>query len=199
MIISKKTMALWLSTALSFGLIGGYIFSSKFCSVSIARRVEKISSLNQNMRRLFSLRNFYNFILLSQQNNMQKDVIKEQIMRINHEISMLVGNFYDAPAQQRINNLLTAQLDAQSPEQRMDCDNQIAAFLAELNPSWATSKNFMRTNLTQTDQNISEIKESLRNKDTQKVFTLFERVLDDSLEFSDEISRGITAKLPNKF
>lgn len=199
MILSKKTVALWLLITLSLGLIGGYIFSSKFCSMSIAKRVEKISSLNQNMRRLFALRTFYNFLLMNSHNSAQKDALKEEIMRINKQISIAIGDYYDVTAQQNINNLLNAQLDARSPEQRADCDNKIAALLAELNPLWAASNNFIRANFTQSDQNSTDIKEALKNNDTQNAVALFESMFNDSLELSDEITRGITGKFSNKF
>src|SRR5258708_5677648 len=111
MVLSKGKLIFWLLTIFTIGIACGYLFSSKFCSVTIGKRVEKISTLNQKLRKLFTLRAFYNFENAQSQalNTPNKNTNQAHLAKVNQEISNLVAAYYDKQAGNKINQWLDGQ------------------------------------------------------------------------------------------
>jgi hypothetical protein len=191
MVIGKLKFIFWILIVLTIGFACGYLFSSKFCRVTIGRRVEKISTLNQSLRKLFALRAFYNFENLQAQalNTLNQEAIVANISRINREISKLVAAYYDRQAGNKIN----AWLDGQSNLE------EFTTLLSQLNPTWASSIDGIKENLTSLKNLSTRIEEALSNQNWKLAFDLFEKKLNLELEFADELDRGITQQFRHKF
>lgn len=190
MIPSKSNLILWLLVAVTLGLAGGYLFSSKFCSFSIGKRVEKISTLNQTLRKLFALRTFYQFeSLRAQSTTSDIQTIQERLSDINDQMSRFIGAYYDTRATNRLKELLDNPTDTQ----------ELATLLAQLNPAWASSISSIQENLAVSQENLAKIDGALANKNQALALNLFEKELNVAMDLADEIDKGITQQFPGKF
>lgn len=191
MVLSRSSLFFWLLASLTIGLACGYLFSSKFCSITIGKRVEKISTLNQSLRKLFSLRTFYNFENSQMQDasNYNQDFIKTHLAQANQQIGALIGAYYDTQATRKISKFLEEE---SNPE-------QFATFLSELNPVWSSSIETIKENLTTSSELSTKIQESLTSKNSENALNLFEKKLDIELAFADELDKGIAQQFPHKF
>jgi hypothetical protein len=189
--IGKGKFIFWLLTTLAIGLACGYLFSSKFCRVTIGRRVEKISTLNQSLRNLFALRAFYNFEYLQAQvfKTPNQETISTRLNKVNEEISNLVGAYYDRKAVNKLHTLLNEQ-------SRIE---EFSTLLAQLNPTWALSIEHIKENLATSEVLSAKIQEALSNKNWEQALNLFEKNVSIAMEFADELDRGITQQFPHKF
>jgi hypothetical protein len=193
MVIGKVKFIFWILTILAIGFACGYLFSSKFCRVSINKRVQEISTLNQSLRKLFALRAFYNFENLQAQvfkiPNQETINAQMAMIRTNQEISNLIAKYYDRQAEHKINQWLDGKSSI----------NEFTTLLSQLNPIWASSIAKINENLTSSQNVSTSIKEALSRKYWARAFELFEKSLDLELEFADELDRGITQQFPHKF
>ena len=191
MVIGKGKFIFWLLAILTIGLACGYLFSSKFCSVTIGRRVEKISTLNQKLRNLFALRTFYNFEYAQSKSlkTPNQEITQANLDTINGQIGNLISAYYDKQAGNKLDALLNEQSGSE----------EFSSFLAQLNPAWASSSNYIKENLASSQSNSAKIQEALLNKNWNQVYNLFEKNLSLAMEFADEIDKGITEQFPHKF
>ncbi len=191
MILSKNRVLFGFLTALALGFACGYLFSSRFCSISIGRRVEKISSLNQTLRNLFTLRTFYNAELVAAKNwnNSDAQIAQNRLTNVNEQISNIIAQYYDRRAATQLLQGFEGEIDSQ----------QFATLLAQLNPTWATSTQSIQENLNSEKELNAKLQNAFANKNRQQVFDLFEKDLTRAMEFADELDRGITQQFPHKF
>ncbi len=188
MVISKSTFIFWLLAILAIGIACGYLFSSKFCSVTIGKRVEKISTLNQSLRKLFALRAFYRFGYDHAQSADQEN-ISARVATINDEISTLIAAYYDKQAGATINEWLNGKISLE----------KFTSVLSQLNPAWATSISTIKDTLAKSQEMRTKTQEALSHNDWQRAFDLFEQNLNRELEFADELDKGIMQQFPHKF
>lgn len=191
MIIGKLKFILWAVIIATIGFACGYLFSSKFCSVTIGKRVEKISTLNQSLRKLFALRAFYNFENLQAQafETQNQEIISAHLTQINQEISKLIAAYYDRQAGNKIHQWLDGQSNLE----------EFTTLLSQLNPTWASSIGTIKENLSSSHDLATKIQDVLSNNNWKLAFDLFEKNLALELEFADEIDQGITQQFPHKF
>lgn len=190
MVLNKGKFVLALLIPLIISFACGYLFSSKFCSVTINKRVNKISTLNHMLRRLFALRTFYIFEYdQSQEHKIMQDSIRKRLNIANQEISNLIAAYYDKQVNHTINQFLDNKIN---PE-------EFTIYLAQLNPTWAQTKDTIKQNLIDTLKNTSTIHEALSNNNWDKSLNLFENNFRLAMELSDVIDHGITEQFPHKF
>ena len=191
MVLSRSKLLFWLLTILAIGLACGYLFSSKFCSISIGKRVEKISTLNQKLRNLFALRTFYNFESAQSKELKIKneESTRAHLLKINEEISNLVAAYYDKQSGQKI---------VQGLEQHISSE-EFATVLAQLNSTWAFCVTDIKNNLVSSQDTLAQIQEALSNNNWERAFNLFEKNLALAMEFADELDKGINHQFPHKF
>ena len=197
----------------ALGFACGYLFSSKFCSVSIGKRVEKISTLNQTLRRLLCnnviwtheyLKSTFFFIA-------DKNAAAEKLSKNNQEIGAIIKAYYGASAGQKVAEIL----DKQKPvfDKAMaavkfhdDAKNDLAKiasslgeYLKELNPDWGSASDFADSMIRKTGSAFIQIMQEWHNKNWEQSLTLFENNLDLSRASADELDRAITQQFPHKF
>ena len=199
--------------ALALGFACGYLFSSKFCSISIGKRVEKISTLNHTLRKLLCnnviwtheyLKSTFFFIA-------DKDAAEEKLSKNNQEIGAIIKAYYGTTAGQKVSEILDKQKpilnkamaavkfhdDAKNDLAKIA--SSLAEYLQELNPNWSNAPDFADSMITKTGSAFIQSMQEWHNKNWGQSLALFENNLDLSRASADELDRAITQQFPHKF
>jgi len=213
--VSNKMLWLWSMIAVGLGFCGGYLFSSKFCKVSIVKRVNHEIALNQNLRKLLAQHAFWihqdissTFFKTPDQPAIEKQLIKNQ-----EGLANFLGTYYSKSAATEFaallnqNTLLINQLAAQEePAKENDLKNEwrknsekIATLLSELNPEWARASDMLKLVLNELLSLIIKETEALQKDNWPRALEIFDQYFEYSLQIADELDRGITQQFSNKF
>ena len=95
--ISNKVLWLWSLIAVGLGFAGGYLFSSKFCKVTIVKRVGQEIALNQNLRKLLAQHAFWihEDIRSTFFKTPDQPAIEKQLIKTQEELANTLGAYYD--------------------------------------------------------------------------------------------------------
>lgn len=213
MVLSREKLTLWLLTILIIGLALGYLFSSKFCRVSIHKRVDRITELNQELRRLFVHRTVWTYHYLESRylNLEDRNAAATQLEQADTQLAQLFGDCYGqstiAPLleilQEQKSNLDeffsqlqgggTPTVDFKKTEQRLE------SFLWQLKVLPIDGQELAHLMISTTGTNFLEIIKAWIAKNWQRAFTLYEENLEISRESADLLDRLIKEEFPYKF
>jgi chorismate mutase len=207
MIIQNKFLFPLLIT-LGLGFASGYIFSSRFCNVSIGSRVETGVALNQTLRKFFSQEAFWMYtylksLILDKPEN--QDI--QSLMKSQQEITNLMGTYFGNTINRDLGILLNQRNElikklaqakqAQTSTIEIQADwainsAQISNLIEEQNP------NFKRA-LKEQYLIIDQIIDALIAKDWHIANQSALNHMDTSLEIADMIDNNIRTQFANKF
>ncbi len=213
MVLSREKLALWLLTILIIGLALGYLFSSKFCRVSIHKRVDQITSLNQELRRLFVHRTVWTYHYLESRflNHEDQQAAADQLERTDSQLAQLFARYYGqssmdpflAILQEQKNNLdeSFSQLKAENnmTANFKNTEQALASFLWQHKVLPGDAQELAQMMISTTGSNFIEIIKAWVSKNWQRAFTLYEENLEISRESADLLDRLITEEFPYKF
>lgn len=212
--ISRNKFIFWALIALLSGFSGGYLFSTKFCTVSINTRVEKKLALNQTLRDVLAKHLFFthHYIKSLYFDLPDKEALIHQLENNRHELTSIIDAYYSKTSSQTLDSLL-AQKDSllclliatNEPEQLNKVveqfqknSNKISLFFAQSNPESAQNI-IMIENLLNTSDWIVQTKKAFTDKNWTRVQILFENQFENTMQLADEINRGIIKQFPEKF
>lgn len=213
MVLSREKLALWLLTVLIIGLALGYLFSSKFCKVSINKRVDKITELNQELRRLLVHHTVWTYHYLESRHLGYQDqqAAAEQLAKNETEIASLFATYYGQSTKPELVTLLQTQknnLDEALVQitsggpytvNLKKAEQNLANYLQQLKVLPADAQEFAQLFISALGTNFIEIIKAWKSKNWQKAFTLYETNLEISRESADLLDRLITEEFPYKF
>lgn len=205
-------MLQWVFTAFAIGLALGYLFSSKFCKVTIRGRVEKEIALNQALRGLFAK----NIFLITSTINavyfntpIHKTLI-EALIGNQNEIIKVLRAYYGDRQTTKINKLLHENAllipdlvnakdleKVQEPQSKWEKNIQeIAKLFVQLN------SNVDALNSSNLQKQISLLRqtiEALQAHNWDEAMVIFEALFDQAMQFANELDKSITEQFPQKF
>ena len=208
--ISKKKF--WLSALVIavLGFAGGYLYSTKFCRVSIDSRVERSLSLNQDLRKLFSLYvfNIYNAAQAAYFKQPNVSTFESQIKSNYDQISALMGSYYGSFAKRELAAIFNERADIlhqaiESGDPRKFSGDweknsqKLTTLLAQLNPKWDSF--IVRQIFAGEISQISSIMQALESQRWDYAFSIFSSYLGYALQIADELDRGIFQQKRNQF
>jgi len=200
--------------ACGLGAAGGYLFSSKFCKVTIVKRVAKEVALNQTLRQLFAEQAFWihNHIRATFFNSPDEQAIAKRILKNQEEIANIFKAYYGQSSADEIKKLISentkliSQIILSTKENKplTDISNEwkknsdaISLLLSQLNPAW--KQNIIKAGLDGQLSLITQEIEALQKNNWPRAIEIFDKHLDFALQLADEIDNGITRQFPNKF
>ena len=213
---SRKTLStFWLPIIFLLGCAGGYLFSTKFCTVSLSTRINSGMKVYFIFRKLWAEHVIWTHRYLESAltDNPKTSLIAQRLMRNQEDLGTAIGTFYGKAIGDLITNLLkehmfiamdmiTAQrLKNHSQIKELDIKryknaDDIARALSELNPEWKfdTLKKFIYEHLDFTGKEVMAI---LQN-DMQTTIQLFDEEFDAILELAVQMADGIIKQFPAK-
>jgi len=213
MIVSREKLALWLITILVIGLALGYLFSSRFCRVSINKRVVKITRLNQELRRLLVHHTVWTYHYLQSRYLSYEDqeAAAEQLAKNDDEFGALFASYYGQSTypelivllQTQKNNLDQAfeELTSGNPHtvDFKKTERELSNYLQQLKVLPIDALEFSQIFISTMSTNFIEIIKAWNSKNWQKAFALYENNLEISRESADLLDRLIAEEFPYKF
>lgn len=213
MIINKLKLFFWLVTAITIGFSLGYLFSSKFCSINIDKRVAKLSTLNQTLQTLFIKQAVVTHGFLRSQffGNADANAIDKMLIQNHQEIGSILNRYYGATAGNTIIGALNEQKKLLEAAQSIHADHQdiknrmneetkkLSEYLTTLNPEWSCAGEFAHNVLSAMGANYLEIIKLQHEKKWQQCLVVFEKNLAIALQSADELDRTITQQFKHKF
>lgn len=193
----------------------GYLFSAKFCRITVVQRAEKTIALNQLLRKTLSEHSFWirNYLHASFFNSPDKQAIETRLEKNVKDLVTIFSTYYnhgrqDALLLQLKENILLISKAAQLAKNRRpltEVINQwkknaerIASLISSLNNAeWPFS--FIKTKLTDQILLIAQELEAMQENNWKKALDLFDINLEYILQFADIIDKGIRAEFPQKF
>lgn len=200
--------------ACGLGAAGGYLFSSKFCKVTIVKRVAKEVALNQTLRQLFAEHAFWihNQIRATFFNSPDQQAIEQRLLKNQTEIANIFKAYYGQSSADEINKLISentkliSEIVVTTKEDKPLTDitktwkknsEGIATLLSQLNSSWQSS--LIKAGLDEQLSLISQEVEALKKNNWPRAIEIFDKHLDFALQLADELDKGITTQFPEKF
>jgi ferric iron reductase protein FhuF len=213
MVLSREKLVLWLLTVLIIGLALGYLFSSKFCKVSINKRVDKITELNQELRRLLVHHTVWTYHSLESDFLEYEDqqAAAEQLAKNDTELASLFASYYGQSTKPELITLLQTQknnLDAARAQivsgqsntvSFKQTEQDLAYYLQQLKVLPVDAQEFARLFISDLGTNFIEIIKAWKSKNWQRAFSLYETNLEISRESADLLDRLISEEFPYKF
>jgi hypothetical protein len=208
--ISKKKF--WLSALVIaiLGFAGGYLYSTKFCRVSIDSRVERSLGLNQDLRKLFSLYvfNLYNMIQAAHFKQPNVATFESQVRSNYDQISALMGNYYGSFAKRELVAIFNERADilhqmVEAGGARKFSDEwtknsqRLTTLLAQLNPKWDSF--IVRLIFSSEISSVSSIMQAFASRKWDYSYSLFSSYLNYALQIADELDSGILQQKRNQF
>ncbi len=210
----QSKLILWAACATLLGLCSGYLFSSRFCTVSINRRVQKELALNQTMRELMAydaaLANLYIHTTLF--NLPDATAVENQLHENHKKIAHIFSIYYDTQAAQQIEATLKEQtqlinalaqglreganLDALKKQGKIN-NEALAKILAQLNPEW--QENQLGSLLDHYAYALMQELIMLQQKNWPQALGNNNDAFDAAMQLADELDQGITNQFPHKF
>lgn len=213
MVLSREKLILWLLTILIIGLASGYLFSSKFCRVSINKRVDKIAALNQELRKLLVHHTVWTYHYLQSRylNYEDQEATAQKLSQNNEAIGLVFATYYGQSIQQKIVEMLNAQkknLDKALEQLEsgititVDFKNtarDLSDYLEQLKILPSDAQEFSQMFISTMGIHFIEIIKAWQSKNWQKAFAEYENNLEISRESADDLDRIITNEFPYKF
>lgn len=212
--ISKNKMIAYLLIASLLGITAGYLFSAKFCTVSISNRVENKLNLNQITRALFAKQVLLTFeYLRSLIFNISDTSISKELKTNKEAIVHLINSYYGKIPAEKLNILL-------DQKNSLLCSliaNKDPVLENKINTQWNRNTKelqewFMQLNTTQPSDSmlttstvdlqntlLLQAKKALQEKNWDLVWQLFEKQFENAMQLADEINHGIIKQFPGKF
>ena len=210
----RNTLLLSSAIALALGCSTGYLFSSRFCKITIINRSQKQLALNQALRKLLCEHTFWirNYLHAAFFNSPDQQAIETRLEKNQEDLVTLLAAYYGSVAQSKLSMYLKENIIlitravalAKNNKPLTEINNQwrknaehIATYIAGLNPSWSSS--FIKTKLTDQFLLIMQEIEAMQGNNWKKALEIFDKNLDYTLQFADELDKGILEQFPNKF
>lgn len=198
--------------AAGLGIAGGYLFSSKFCKVTINKRVDKEIALNQALRTLFIQNTIFNHNAARAKlfHTPDQKELQNLVMQNQEEINTLLAAYYGNNSMAPIHELLTQRNDLiqtllsdknSSLTQWRDALKQntqaIADAFALINPD--VSDLSLKPYLTQQEALVQEDALGLQHGNYQASNVALLKQLDIAGSVADELNLAITKQFRARF
>lgn len=207
---------LWVLVALGLGSAGGYLYSSRFCNISINRRAEKKIALNQTLRELLAQHAFWihNYIRATFFNSSDQQAVANRLIKNEEEIAHVLAAYYGKDTGAEFSSLLEQNTKLigslvnanNNPAQMNELKNRwnknaeaLATLLAKLNPEWAFSFDILKAGMQEQLALIMQEIEALQKNNWPRAIEIFDKHLNFALQIADELDKGIIKQFPNKF
>lgn len=134
----RNKIILFSLIAAGLGFAGGYLFSSKFCTVSIAQRVDKKIALNQALRTAFMQNTIFNHFAARAKlfNTPDQQDLQNLVSHSQDEITTLLAAYYGKQAIAPLHELLIQR------------NSLIQNFIADKTGSFTQSRTDLKQNGT---------------------------------------------------
>lgn len=198
--------------AAGLGFAGGYLFSSKFCTVTIAQRVDKKIALNQALRTAFMQNTIFNQFAARAKlfNTPDQQDLQNLVSQSQEEITTLLAAYYGKQAIEPLhellmqrNNLLqnlVADKTGSLTQLRADLKQNgtdIARALSILNPD--VSGLSFGSYLNQQEALAQENALALQRGNYQTTNSALLKQIDTSGRIADELNNAITQQFRARF
>ena len=213
---SRKTLlSFWIPIVFLLGCASGYLFNSKFCSVTVSDRVNSGMNVYFTFRKLWAEHVIWTHRYLESDlnDNPKTSLVAQRLIRNQEDLGAAIGTYYGKATGDLVATLvkehmfiamdmLTARRLKNEPhieeleiKQYKNADD-IATALSELNPTWHfdTIKKLMYEHLDFTGKEVMAI---LQN-DMQTTIQLFDQEFDAILELGVQMAQGIIKQFPAK-
>jgi len=197
--------------ACGLGAAGGYIFSSKFCKVTIVNRVGKEIVLNQSLRKIFAEHAFWihNSIQAAFCNNpAAKQIYLEKLQASGSQLTQILHSYYGTLAtglisQLKENDSLLVQLISMAEQKQPFSQitdqlranfNAIATSFNDLNTSSSTKISMADIPFFITQEVIAS-----QNNNISDALNFFGQYLHAFEKVADQINQAIVEQFGHKF
>lgn len=202
--------------ACGLGAAGGYLFSSKFCKVTIVKRVAKEVVLNQTLRQLLAEHAFliHNVVRSVFFNTPDQQAVSNRLLKNQEDLNAVFATYYGQSSAQQLNQLVAQNTKlieeiakaTQENKQLHELTNAwkknsdaIATLLAQINPEWAIAHDTLKAGLDHQLSLITQEVDALQKNNWQRSIEIFKKHFDFAMQLADEIDKGITMQFPQKF
>ncbi len=212
--IWRDKLILSSAIALAIGCASGYLFSSKFCRATIINRTEKTLALNQTLRKVLSEHAFWirNYLHAAFFNSPDQQAIEARLEKNQEDLVSVLAAYYGQVPKSKLSLYLKENIIlitravalAKNNKPLTEINNQwrknaelIATLISGLNTAWSFS--FIKTKLTDQFLLIMQEIEAMQANNWKRALEIFDKNLDYTLQFADELDNGILQQFPNKF
>jgi hypothetical protein len=207
--IGNKKIWLWSAIAFALGSAGGYLYSSRFCKVSLGSRVEKSMALNQILRKTFTHHEFLTSALIKSLifNTPDQDAITNQLQQNDDELISILSAYFDKKFTSSFHEILqqsyslikqaVSSQNNQLPSELNKLITDLSQTISTINSSWSSDQ--ITKFLTNYSNNLAQEIQALKNKNWVQAQKLFIYRLNDALQIADLFDQTIMQQFPEKF
>lgn len=211
----RRVWFLWLPLTFVLGGCIGYLYSTKFCYVSIGKRTNKELDLYGTMHRLWSDHVIWTrcYIISALENSPDLKATTARLLKNQEDIGAAMGSFYPGTAS-AITKLLkehiliaadlvgaaqkkeTAKVKNLNEKWHNNAD-EISKALSDLNPAWPYG-DIQKMMYMHLDLTLQEAQARIDQK-WDKDVVAFDKVYSEILDMANEFAAGIIEQFPEKF